>query len=431
MSSSFSPFTLKCATPYYADHGLFIINGGVPRQWEFNGWEKESVSWKKGCYIHGGLSGPGLFVYKGRDASAFLQSFFVNNFSKFKVGTVKHGIMCTETGLVAGHGALQKISEEEFRVFVSGPWPRYMFHTKSGFDVEEVVHDNYLFQVAGPTSLKTLEAATGEDLSDIAFLRYRNSKIAGKPVEIMRIGMAGTLAYEVHGPIADGPDVYDAIFQAGQPYDIERLGWRSYFVNHVEAGFGQQSWTFLAASLSDPGFRKYVDTIKPVRWTEPRFSGSVDPSDMRARLRTPWELGWENSVRFDHEFVGRAALEKEHADPKRKPVTLIWNADDVIDIYASLFRQGPNYTPIELPASPNHRAVLAHADHILKNDKPVGVSSGTIYSYHFRTVMSHGALDIAQAEIGNEVVVQWGEHGGPLKDVRARVERFPYFNEGR
>jgi hypothetical protein len=29
------------------------------------------------------------------------------------------------------------------------------------------------------------------------------------------------------------------------------------------------------------------------------------------------------------------------------------------------------------------------------------------------------------------VVVQWGDHGRPLKDIRATVERFPYLTEGR
>ena len=40
-------------------------------------------------------------------------------------------------------------------------------------------------------------------------------------------------------------------------------------------------------------------------------------------------------------------------------------------------------------------------------------------------------LDVDQAEIGNEVTVQWGDHGGRIKDVRATVERFPYLTDPR
>ena len=75
--------------------------------------------------------------------------------------------------------------------------------------------------------------------------------------------------------------------------------------------------------------------------------------------------------------------------------------------------------------------MLAHADHILKDGHQVGVSSGTIYSYFFREVLSLGCIDIDLAKIGTEVIVQWGNHGGRIKNVRAIVEWFPYLAEGR
>jgi hypothetical protein len=40
-------------------------------------------------------------------------------------------------------------------------------------------------------------------------------------------------------------------------------------------------------------------------------------------------------------------------------------------------------------------------------------------------------IDVEQAQIGNEVVVEWGDHGKRIKQVRATVERFPYLTEGR
>ena len=63
--------------------------------------------------------------------------------------------------------------------------------------------------------------------------------------------------------------------------------------------------------------------------------------------------------------------------------------------------------------------------------RAIGASSGTIYSASFREFLSLGCLDIAAAELGNEVVVQWGDHGGPIKHIRATVARFPCRSEGR
>ena len=74
----------------------------------------------------------------------------------------------------------------------------------------------YLFQIAGPTSLETLERATGESLRDIGSCAPAQAKINGTTVEVGRIGMSGNLAYELRGPIEDGPEIYDAVFQGGQ-----------------------------------------------------------------------------------------------------------------------------------------------------------------------------------------------------------------------
>jgi glycine cleavage system aminomethyltransferase T len=428
MKAETSPFLKHPASPFYPEFGLYNLRAVVPRPWEFNGWKTESLSWKRSCYIHGGLSGPGQFVFTGPDAEQFLSSICINNFSKFKVGAAKHAVMCDDGGLITGHGVLQRLAADKFRIYACAQWPLYM-HSKTKLNVTRTVENNYLLQVAGPTSLQTLESACGESLRDVAFLRFKNVKIAGRLVEVMRIGMAGSLAYELHGPMDDGPDVYDAVFHAGQEFGIERLGWKTYFVNHVEGGFPQQTWTFLSAAYRDEGFLDFIGrdnvAVKPI------VTGSVDPREMRARFRTPVEVGWQSSIKLDHEFIGRAALEQELAAPKRTVVTLVWKPEDVVDIYASLFRPGEEYKEIELPISPHNRGIMAHADHVLKDGKTVGVSSGTVYSYYYRQLLSLCTIDIGSSAIGTEVTVLWGDFGGKIKEVRARVERFPYLNEGR
>jgi vanillate/3-O-methylgallate O-demethylase len=107
MTIAKSPFARPGASPFYPAYGLYLVSVGPPRQWEFNGWKPESMSWKTGCYIHAGLSGPGQFVYRGTEAEKFLSSICVNNFSNFAVGAAKHSIMCNDDGLTAGHGLRQ------------------------------------------------------------------------------------------------------------------------------------------------------------------------------------------------------------------------------------------------------------------------------------------------------------------------------------
>jgi vanillate/3-O-methylgallate O-demethylase len=417
-----SPIAHPLPHPLYDDLKMFARPFGRLVAWEFNGWKPESLSWKTGCSLHAGLSGPAQFTFTGSQAAEFLSSICINGFSTFPIGGSKHAIMLTDDGLVAAHSLLQRDADERFRMFAVPPWAIYQA-SKSRFDVQVAVDDIYLFQIAGPTSLQTLERATGEDLRDIQFLRFRPTSVNGKPTEICRIGMSGTLAYELRGPIAEGPEIYDAVLRAGADLGLERLGWRTYMVNHVEGGFPQLAWTFMFAAPEDAGYPEFAPAHDAVM-----VSGSVDPADMRARYRTPVELDWHRAARFDHDFLGRKALEAEVASPKRTIVTLRWNADDVIDIYASLLRPGKEYKTLDLPTHPYSRGVHAHADHVLKDGKPVGISSGTIYSYYYREVLSHCTIDIDAAEVGNEVIVKWGDFGGRIKDVRATVARYPYLD---
>lgn len=426
-----SSFTIPCGIGESPSFALWAV-GKVAKLWDGDGWKPESMSWKTGCYIHGGLSGPGQIRYTGPDATRFLEGIFVNNFSRFKVGACKHAIACNSDGLIVGHGVMQKRAENDFRIFVSGGWTMYQ-HSLTHLDVQQDVQNNYLFQVAGPKSKAAIEDACGEDIGDVEFLRFKDITIAGYRCELMRIGMAGTLAYELHGPIAEGPKVYDALLAAGQAHEIKQLGWKTYYVNHIEAGFPQQIWTFLPAVYGNREYLEFIKTAPTYRVgpPTPHICGSVDPADMRARYRTPHELSWERSVVLDHDFIGRAAIEAEKLAPKRTIVTLEWSEEDVMDVLASHFRDGEEYKMIEFPVTPQVMASIGHADHVLLDGKPVGISSGTAYSYYFRKILSHCTVDIDQATIGNELILQWGDHGGRIKDIRVKVAPYPYLTEDR
>lgn len=291
-----------------------------------------------------------------------------------------------------------------------------------GLDVEAVVGEIAILQIAGPTSVQVIERLLGESVRDLGFLAARSVVVAGvdAELELSRIGMVGTLAYEVRCPYEAAPEVYDAVYRAGQDFGIKRLGWRTYCVNHTEGGFPQLNVTFLPSAIADDEFReKYAGRAITAR------TGSIDPADLRARFRTPQEVNWAWMAKFDHDFLGREAIEAEAADPRRKTVILRWNHDDILDVFASQFEPGEEYKYIEFPCAPQQRAG-GHADLVTRDDEPVGVSSAAVYSYYYREMLSQCAIDLAQAEIGNEVILHWGDHGRRIKEIRATVERFPY-----
>jgi len=48
-----------------------------------------------------------------------------------------------------------------------------------------------------------------------------------------------------------------------------------------------------------------------------------------------------------------------------------------------------------------------------------------------RLMISHGTIDIDASKPGTQVIIQWGDYGGPIKEIRAQVDRYPFLSEGR
>ena len=69
------------------------------------------------------------------------------------------------------------------------------------------------------------------------------------------------------------------------------------------------------------------------------LGGSFYSEDIKDYYLTPYDLGYGPFVKFDHEFVGRGALEKMAANPPRQKVTLVWNGDDVARVVPVAFQR--------------------------------------------------------------------------------------------
>lgn len=111
----------------------------------------------------------------------------------------------------------------------------YAKEEAAAYDMEtiDLTGKKFLFQIAGPRSLELLEKVTKKDLHDIKFMTFRNISINGKTVRIARMGMAGTLAYELHGDTEVAYELYDLIYRSGEEFGIRRLGWHTYMMEQT------------------------------------------------------------------------------------------------------------------------------------------------------------------------------------------------------
>ncbi|WP_426516807.1 glycine cleavage T C-terminal barrel domain-containing protein [Diaminobutyricibacter sp. McL0618] len=408
--------------------------GGFYEPFEYTGWVDESISWKETCYI-GDWSPMTKMRLSGPDAIRFFSDHTINSYAKFDIGQAKHAVFCNHNGKIMGEGILMRISEDVLH-FTSGfavPWAMYRLQA-GDYDVvaEDVTEQYTIQQVQGPESLALLEEATGEDLRDIRFMRFRTVTIDGMKVELLRQGMAGEVGYELHGVWDEGAAVYERIWQLGQKRGIRRLGGRTKMVNHIEACFPTPTVDFVPAWFDEglDDFRAWVQdkSYRPIEFFR-NHSGSVATPDASALFRTPVELGWGKSVNFDHAFLGDEALRGEVADPKRIIRTLVWDNDDVLDIVASLFdKDEVPFKPFEWPRSFLGNVV---ADQVLVDGRQVGSTTSRCYSYFFREMISLAVLDVEHAEPGTRVEVVWGDPGSRQRRVGATVAPAPYKEDRR
>ena len=394
------------------------------RIWDGDGWKEESLSWKETCYIHSGLSGTALLI-TGPDAEKFLSRISINNVYKWKPGTMKHLVQLNEQGYIANHALTAKDGDCIYRMMACPPWPLYLSHTMQ-LDVKVEFIPCFYHQISGPKAKEIIEKVTGDDISDVKFMDFRPIRIPGidADLEIARIGMSGTIAYEIHGHMQYCAQSYDAVYQAGKEFGMKRLGWRTYCVNHAEGGFPQGGSSFMYAF--DPGYWAMLGVDTTSLPTEGNV-GSIDPKDLEARYRTPYDVGWGWMIKYDHDFIGREAMEKIADDPPHTIVTLEWNDEDVMDVWASMLRpREKEYKIFELPClEPQMAGGLA--DRVTKDGQEIGISNFATYSYYYRKYISHCTIDKAYAEEGTEVVIHWGDYGKTnIKEIRAKVARYPY-----
>jgi vanillate/3-O-methylgallate O-demethylase len=177
----------------------------------------------------------------------------------------------------------------------------------------------------------------------------------------------------------------------------------------------------------------------PADWYEGTGSlgGSFVSDNIDDYYLTPWDLGYGSFVKFDHDFVGREALEEMAESATRRKVTLAWNADDVVGAMRTLFEKGDPAKYIDIPLS--NYATWPY-DRALMDDEPVGVSTFSGYSFNERSMLSLAIIDDDVA-IGNELTLIWGEEGGgsprPVVErhrqveIRAIVSPCPYSEVAR
>jgi vanillate/3-O-methylgallate O-demethylase len=386
---------------------------------EFTNWRDEQRSWRETCALFDQSHHMTDLYVEGPDALKVFSDLGVNSFKNFKVDQAKQFVACNYDGYVIGDAILFYLAENSFNLVGRPPaanWVQY--HVETGGYNAKVVRDErsavnqgrrktFRFQVQGPHALKVMEKVTGKPVPDIRFFNMGRVTIAQREVRALRHGMVGQPGWEMWGPWEDAEDVRAAIVEAGKEFGIRQVGARTYPTSCLESGWIPSP---LPAVYTGDQMRPYRQWLTDKSYEAmASLGGSFTSADITDYYLTPYDLGYGQFVKFDHEFIGRAALETIAANPKRTKVTLVWNGRDVEHALGTLFDEGRIAKYIDLPLA--NYATLPY-DKVVKGGATVGLSTYTGYNYNERAILSLGIVDNAFSEPGTEVTIVWGEAGG-------------------
>jgi vanillate/3-O-methylgallate O-demethylase len=395
---------------------------------EFTNWRDEQRAWRESAALFDQSHHMTDLYVQGPDVVKLFSALGVNSFDGFQVNKAKQFVACNHDGYVIGDGILFYLDTDSVSL-VGRPsahnWVQYHAET-GGYDVT-VERDErsavnpagrrkvYRFQVQGPTALKVLEKASGQPPPDIKFFHMGGMTIAGRKVRALHHGMSGVSGMELFGPWEDGEDVRSAIVEAGREFGLLQVGSRVYATNTLESGWIPCPLPGVFTGEKLKAYREWL----PANGYEATGSlgGSFYSDAIEDYYLTPQDLGYWPFVKFDHDFIGREALEKMADKPKRRKVTLAWNGEDVARAIGTMFAEGNPVKYIDLPLS--NYATWPY-DKVLKDGDVVGISTFSGYSFNERSMLSLATVDL-DIPLGSEVTLVWGEEdGGSSKPV---VER--------
>ena len=422
---------------------------GVPA--EHSNWRDEQRAWAESAVLFNQSYHMVELYVRGPDAFKLLESLAINSFKNFAVNKAKQFVPVTPDGYVIGDVILFYLAEEEFSLVGRAPAIEWVeFHAATGDWNVTVERDertamrtdgkrkNYRFQLQGPNAMKILEQAMGQTPPDLKFFNMAHIGIAGKDVIALRHGMAGQPGYELFGPWADYQAVHGALVEAGKGHGLTLVGGRAYSSNTLESGWLPSPLPAVYTG-NDPMLKAYREWLGGKSYEGMcSIGGSYVPETVDGYYLTPWDIGYGHIVKFDHDFVGREALERMAGETHRTKVTLALDNEDVLRVMSSMFAKGSRAKFFEFPSA----VYSMHPfDEVKADGKTIGVSTWIGYSSNEGRMLSLAMIDPAHVEMGKTVTLVWGEpNGGTSKptvephvqtEIKAIVSPVPYSQVAR
>nr|MDJ0822054.1 glycine cleavage T C-terminal barrel domain-containing protein [Paracoccaceae bacterium] len=239
----------------------------------------------------------GKYRVTGAEARAWLDRIMAGRIPK--PGRLSLTPMLSPAGRLIGDFTVSCLGEELFQLTASYGAQAYhmrwfLQHLSGDVRVENVSDKLNGFQIAGPKAREVLAACTRDDIADMRFMNVRRLTVGMTDCLVQRVSYTGDLGYEIYCDPMAQRQLWQTLWQAGQPHGMAPFGMRAMMSLRLDKFFG--SW------------------------------GAEYSPDYTAA-----ETGLDRFISFGKnvDFIGRQAAEAERADPPER--VLVPFAVDALD----------------------------------------------------------------------------------------------------
>jgi vanillate/3-O-methylgallate O-demethylase len=392
---------------------------------ERTSWQDEQEAWTKTAILYDQSWHMTDVYFDGPDVKRLFSDVGINSFGKFGANKAKQLVACNEDGYLVGDAILFAWSDHRYSLVGVPGLPNWVqsHAERGGYDVEitrdERTLDNkgerllFRYQLQGPFAWDVVQKAHGGPIDHIKFFNIGEFELAGVTMRALNHTMTGVPGQELTGLEMTGPAdrreaVLEALLSAGEEFGLRFGGAVSYPTTALQSGW---QGAYLPAIFTGEGARNHREWLRGAGWEgTASLGGSFVSDDVRDYYLTLWDGGYNRVIRFDHDFTGRAALERMADRPHRRKVWLVWNDEDAARVIASSLFGGDKRA--KYLRVPNGAYVSWQYDEVRAGDRLIGLATRTGYTVPIGHVASLAMIDESEARDGAEVTITWGEPDG-------------------
>ena len=229
------------------------------------------------------VSHMGEFWVKGPNALRFLQKVCSNNIAALPVGKAQYNCFPNGKGGIVDDLIVYHYEPEKYMLVVNAAnidkdWEWVNVNNAEAAILENASDNMAQLAIQGPKAQALLQQLTDVDLSSIPYYAFAVGRLAGVDnVIISNTGYTGAGGFEIYFYPQFGEQIWNAVFEAGQPFGVKPIGLGARDTLRLEMGFALYG-------------HEIDDTTSPIEaglgWiTKPADGKNLIDSDLIAKQR--------------------------------------------------------------------------------------------------------------------------------------------------